>query len=279
MLMHLGNSRLRDIVVVMLAIAAAWQRPASVCAGQPWSDSRTTGPFFCQADFSLKPYDELFKELETLQHELVRVLGISPAKEQIRVYLFKDKASYRSFLRRQLPHVPYRRALYVKQDGPGMVFAFRHSELAVDLRHECTHALLHASLPMVPLWLDEGLAEYFEAPADERAFLNPHLASLRWNLRLGMMLSLEALEQKASLTEMNAQQYRFAWAWVHFMRHGPVEAHRQLVDYLSDIETSSPPGQLSARLRGQIPKLEIEIVRHFKTWRRPARGTASRAER
>ncbi|GIT30210.1 MAG: hypothetical protein Ct9H300mP1_22560 [Planctomycetaceae bacterium] len=31
-----------------------------------------------------------------------------------------------------------------------------------DLRHEFTHGVLHSSLKRVPLWLDEGLAEYFE---------------------------------------------------------------------------------------------------------------------
>jgi hypothetical protein len=43
-----------------------------------------------------------------------------------------------------------------------MVFAYRGEDFETDLRHECTHALLNAALPVVPLWLDEGLAEYFE---------------------------------------------------------------------------------------------------------------------
>ena len=34
--------------------------------------------------------------------------------------------------------------------------------LEEDLRHEATHALLHVAVGDLPLWLDEGLAEYFE---------------------------------------------------------------------------------------------------------------------
>ena len=51
-------------------------------------------------------------------------------------------------------------------------------ELAVDLRHETTHAVLHGLLPMVPLWLDEGLAEYFEAPEANRLQRHPHFKAV-----------------------------------------------------------------------------------------------------
>ena len=76
------------------------------------------------------------------------------------------------------PRVPYRRALFVKSGSRGRVFAYEHEDLAVDVRHESTHALLHASLPMVPLWLDEGLAEYFEVAESQRAFDHPHSTAL-----------------------------------------------------------------------------------------------------
>ncbi len=263
-------------LMTLIAAIGVAQCSSDASAEPRWTDRYTTGPFVCQADFPLKQHKELFGELAELQNELVRVLGIAPANESIRVYLFQDESSYRSFMRRQFPNVPYRRALFIKRDGPGMVFAHRQAELATDLRHECTHALLHASLPMVPLWLDEGLAEYFEMPRETRAFDCPHLANLRWNLRLGIMPSLDGLERRASLVEMGAQQYRFSWAWVHFMLHGPVEAHQQLVSYLRDIEAGNPSDRLSERLRRKLPDLESELVQHFKSWRRPDSDAASR---
>ena len=265
--------------LMMLMTAIGFAQCANDAFAEPqWTDRHTTGPFVFQADFSLKRHKSLFDELAELQNELVRVLGIAPAHEPIHVYVFQNESSYRSFLHRQFPNVPYRRALFIKRDGPGMVFAYRQAELATDLRHECTHALLHASLPMVPLWLDEGLAEYFEPPREMRAFDCPHLASLRWNLRLGMMPALDGLERRASLVEMGAQQYRFSWAWVHFMLHGPVEAHEQLVSYLRDIEAGNPSDGLSDRLHRQLPDLEAQLVQHFKSWRRADAGTASLAK-
>jgi hypothetical protein len=172
--------------------------------------------------------------------------------------------------------VPYRRALYVQSKGSAAVYAFRHPDLAIDLRHECTHALIHASLPGVPLWLDEGLAEYFEMPQEERAFGHPSLAAVRWNLRLGMRRSIESLEAATDLGQMGGVEYRFSWAWVHFMLHGPVAAHRALVQQLAEIgrdgSTAMPMSTtpLSSRLRSAIPNLDERMVHHFEKWRRAA---------
>jgi len=260
----LRNPCCRAILTVAL-IVYGWVD--TVNAYERWADQRSAGPIVCHADFSLDKYRDLFTDLAGLQAELVRVLAIKPAAEPIELFLFRNKSSYRAFLQRQFPQVPYRRALYVKRDGPGMVFAYRHSELRVDVRHECTHALLHASLPMVPLWLDEGLAEYFEVPPEDRASGHAHLSSLRWNLRLGMVPSLEALEQRGDLADMGAQEYRYSWAWVHFMLHGPTDAHRELVAFLADIQQGIPPDRLSERLSRKMPDAERQLVRHFKYWR------------
>jgi hypothetical protein len=118
----------------------------------------------------------------------------------------------------------------------------------------------------LPLWLDEGLAEYFELAEANRAFGHPHLATLRWNLRLGMSRSVESLEEERQLGDMRTVEYRFAWAWVHFMLHGPAAAHRALVEYLADSRRGERPGPLSARLRSAVPELETKMMQHFLRW-------------
>ena len=181
-------------IAASLAGGAFWQRAR---AAQPWLDRREFGPFQCVGQFPLATLEPVFGELPQLEHELERTLGLPPARDKIEIQLLADEESHRTLLAKLYPRVPYRRALYVQRDRRAAVYAYRHAELPVDLRHECTHALLHANLAMIPLWLDEGLAEYFEMPADQRAFGHPHLAALKWNLRLGMMRSVESLEQRA----------------------------------------------------------------------------------
>ena len=267
--MEQENLNRRDFLVVGGSMVASQllgsALPAS--ASSAWIDHRAHGPFRFQAMFPLKSYQPLFNELSDLELELQRTLAIPPAQHHVDVYLMNDQKSHQQLVERLFPRVPYRRALYVQRSGQASVYAYHHSEMAIDLRHECTHALLHANLPMVPLWLDEGLAEYFEMPRLKRSFAHPHLPKLKWNLRFGMIRNLESLEACTELNEMGGVEYRFAWAWVHFMLHGPLVAHRSLVHYLSDIRLGNPPGQLSSRLRGQTPNLEQQFSKHFRNWR------------
>jgi len=254
--------------LAVLILLSAIGRPRTGLAGS-WPDTRVSGPFVCRAEFSLASWQGLLRELGQLQNDLVRHLEIPAATEPIEVYLFRDKYSYTRYLKRYLPEVPFRRALYVKsQQGPGRVFAYRSKELPTDLRHECTHALLHAVLPVVPLWLDEGLAEYFEVTASKRAFDNPHLGSLRWSLRLGMAPRLANLEKKGNMPDMGRGEYRASWAWVHFMLHGPEQGHDELVAYLQDIRANTPPGLLSERLDRQLHGSRDRFVAHFRAWKR-----------
>ncbi|MGA2618298.1 MAG: hypothetical protein ABSF26_11855 [Thermoguttaceae bacterium] len=248
-----------------------------------WTDSQTVGPLVCRADFPLAGLDPLLASLAGIEAELARLLGIPPAKRPIEVYLFHDRASYADYLSRYLPGVPYRRALYVKGRGPGRVFAYWSPSVEVDLRHECTHAMLHAALRLVPLWLDEGLAQYFELPpkqrqgrvargegrgaeptGDGRRTTGQPPATSHWPLiadagRRGHgdaqsgadppLPDLATLETRTDLAQMGQAEYAGCRAWVHFLLSGPPPARDELIAYLADLREGRQPGLLSQRLR------------------------------
>jgi hypothetical protein len=239
-------------------------------AAEAWIDTRQVGPFVIHATFSLAPYAPLFAELPELQRELRRTLGIPPADKPIYIHLFSDEEEYRSYTQRHFPRVPYRPALFILEGGSAGVYTYRKADLDIDVRHECTHALLHSSLPVVPLWLDEGLAKYFEVPASRRAFGHPYFDDLKWkwSLRLGMVRTIESLEEREELSEMDAADYRYSWAWVHFMLHGPEAAHRTLVEYLAMYQQWEPAGKLSKRLEETVPHATEAMIQHFKHWHR-----------
>ena len=232
-----------------------------------WPNEYATGQLLCHADFPLTPYRGLLDGIPELQRELSQALGLPPSREPIHLFLFQKKSTYQTYVKQYFPEVPKRKALFIKGRGPGMVFAHLGQAFEDDVRHECTHALLNATLPMVPLWLDEGLAEYFEVPADQRLYGNPHLSFVKWSARLGQVPRLEALERVRDLNEMGRTRYRQAWAWVHFMLHGPPEARAELKRFLADIHTLTPPGQLHERLRQRLPDLESQFLTHFRTWK------------
>jgi hypothetical protein len=253
--------------------------PALAPCAQPggWTDARTLGPFICWSDFPLGDVQPLMDELGQLQADLTATLGVPPAAERIHIYLFHNKEIYSQFLARNFPKVEFRRALYVKENGPGMVLAYRNPELPTDLRHECTHALLHAVLPFVPLWLDEGLAKYFEVPRAQRAYGHPYLSSVQWAMRLGGVATVEELEKKSGLSEMGNSEYRSAWAWVHFLLHGSPQGRAELIDYLADVRLGKATASFSSRLRARIPTADGYLVTHFKTWKPRAETHTARA--
>lgn len=259
----------REFLALGAAAVAQLATAVQPCAAAArWIDHQSYGPFRFHATFPLGQLHPLFQELSALELELQRTLAVPPASQPIDVFLLESKKAHEQYLTEMYPHVPYRRALFVQRGGQGRVFAYRHHDLIEDLRHECTHALLHANLPMVPLWLDEGLAKYFELPAEQRAFDHEYLRKLRLHLKFGMIQNIRALESLQELNEMGSSEYRFSWAWVHFMLHGPLPVHRELVHYLADIRRGNPPGKLSDRLYHAVPDLDKQLVLHFKNWKR-----------
>lgn len=242
---------------------------ASQAEAQRWPDEHAAGPFVYHADFQLRTFYPLLQSVSELEHDVPRQLGLEAVDEHIHVFLFERHKTYQAYVKKYFPTVPNRPALFVKQRGPGMVFARLGENIAIDLRHETTHAVLHSILPMVPLWLDEGLGEYFEMPAPTRAWQHVHLKATQSQVRRGRVPSIEQLEKIGDLSQMHSEHYQNAWAWVHFMLHGPPAAKKTLVAYLHDVQAHVPPGDLSRRLRRAVPNLEREFLNHFRTWRPP----------
>jgi hypothetical protein len=238
------------------------------CATATWPHQLQVGPFRLHADFPLKPWRPLFDELAALQIEVQHQLHVGPGVEAIDVYLFAHRDNYRQYMRYYFPGVGVREAMFVKSNSPGNVFAYAGPNLAVDLRHEGTHAILHSMLPMVPLWLDEGLAEYYEVPVTQRAFENPYLATVRRNARIRRVPSIRRLEALGDLSEMGPKEYRDAWAWVHFMIHGPEQAQLALLEYFDDLEHHRPPAALSQRLALKLGDPSRGFQAHFRKWTR-----------
>lgn len=228
-----------------------------------WVEAARVSPFIYRADFRLEQRDQLLAELGELRLDLAQLLALPPSAEMVELYLFRDEAAYRSYLDQRFGDLPRRRALYIKAGGPGMVYAFRGDEFAVDLRHETTHALLHGVLAGLPLWLDEGLAEYFEVPRGARVNGNPHLEETRARLRQFGPPPLAALEAIDDVAAMRRETYVDAWAWVHFLQHGPPAARTEFVAYLSDLQQRRSTAPLGVRLRRRLPQLERQFAAHF----------------
>lgn len=234
-------------------------------APRRWPYERQSDVFFVHADFDVDRYDPgLIGSISGLKPVLQRTLGIEIYDETVHLVLFAQQTRFREYLQQYFPTVPYRQALFVKNRGPGTVFAFASESLLSDLRHEATHGLLNASLPYVPLWLDEGLAEYFEPATDSPGSHIPQEHQITLRAILGQAPSIERLESIDSLEALGAREYREAWSIVHFLLHSGDRNRAVLREFLQDLQAHNPPGQFSRRLARAVPDWQSQYVAHFR---------------
>jgi hypothetical protein len=218
------------------------------------------------SDFELKRDLPIFKELEVLRDQVYKDLQLPAANTLVQVYLFEDRDHYERFMHAKYPELPRRRAFFVAQPRSVggaddlLVYTYWGDRIQQDLRHELTHALLHSVLKDVPLWLDEGLAEYYELPADWKGVNYQHLEQMRRNT---FKPSLERLEQLSQVQQMTPPEYREAWAWVHLMMQGQPEGKTVLLAYLQQLRTNPTPGPMAPHLAEVYPALDEALSEYL----------------
>lgn len=236
--------------------------------------------FVFYADVPLDGQDPLFKDLETLPDQVQRELRLPAGNNIIQVFLFDDQGRYETFMKDRYPWLPIRRAYFIsdqKRLGSAsdlQVYTWLGEHLRTDLRHELTHALLHEVLKGVPLWLDEGLAGYFEQPQNQAGVNSDHLTRLR---KEPPKFDLARLEKITEVSEMEKPEYRESWAWIHYLLNSQATTRKVLLDYLQELRTNSNVGPLLPRLKLVIgePNEALMVYLQRLEWPLPtARGKA-----
>jgi len=233
-------------------------------SGQPLVPSRyetRTGPFAVYTLHPIAPDAPAVRTLQSLERDVAATLGLrAPADgTPVEVYVLKDREAFAHFLRFYYPELPPRRAFFLAQGPKRVVYTFTNDRLDEDLRHEATHALINAAVGDLPIWLDEGLAEYFEG-ADGRRGVNPeHLGRLPDDLKAGWLPDLARLETLKTVREMTPRDYRESWAWVHSLLNGPPAGKAALLSYLADVharQTTPEPPTIARRLGDGQPEAD-----------------------
>jgi hypothetical protein len=235
-------------------------------------------------DFPLDRSLPLFQELAGLREQIFKELQLPPSNTPIFVHLFENQQRYEAFMKGKYPNLPRRRAFFIaetKRIGGSEeldVYTYWGDRINQDLRHELTHALLHSVLKDVPIWLDEGLAEYYELSPGWKGVNYQHLAQLRGGSNGPFRPDLARLEQLTKVEQMTPAEYREAWAWVHLMLHSKAEARRVLIGYLRELRTNPQPGRLRPRLAPLFASLDETLQAHLSRLdsSRPPAATARR---
>jgi hypothetical protein len=217
-------------------------------------------PLEFHSDFHVTPHHRLLDDLVGLRTDLERRLELPYPRETIYVYLFENPDRFKDFMKLYHPDFPDRRAFFIETDIKLSVYAQWGDRVAEDLRHELTHAYLHASSPNLPLWLDEGLAELHEVPRRDQGLNRPHLDRLKERLeKEHWQPDLARLEKLDPNQEMCEDDYAEAWAWTYFLLQSRPEYTAILRDYLHDLQRQGTAAPFSIRLKSSIPEPEKSL--------------------
>lgn len=265
--------------------APGWNASAALprSAPLPWAGAGelpsraevVAGQLVIHSDFPLAEQHRIVRELESLRADVSQQLGLPISDEPVHLYLFETKDRYEAFAARHFPAFPARRAFFVETDTTLSVFAAWQDRIAEDLRHETTHGYVHAVVPTIPLWLDEGVAEFFELPRSDQGVHAAHVAHLSGRLLEGTWRpDLERMEALASAGELSQDHYAEAWCWTHWLLRTTPDRRRLLQDFLLDVRRDVKTAPLSVRIRqaeSATPDLSAVLRAHVEALAPPDR--------
>ena len=210
------------------------------------------GPYRIATNKPLTTDDPAVGGLIALEKQVGRTLDLPTPTEltPIEIYILDDRATFNHFLKYYYPELPPRRAFFFAQGERRVIYAYRGERMDEDLRHEACHALLHGAVGDLPLWLDEGLAEYFEQPTPSRGLNREHLSYLPADLKDQWQPNLERLEKLVDVRQMTPRDYRESWAWVHYLLNTTPQHRQALITYVADQRSHATTETLSERLAG-----------------------------
>lgn len=200
----------------------------------PTSQQLKTGPFVLYSNAPMEREAPAVQALDRLRSDLATRLNGSEDEDQgpIEVYVLDDRNAFLHLLRFYFPELPPRRAFFLAQDDQRIVYTYQGPMLEEDLRHEAAHALLRGRFGDIPLWLDEGLAEYFEVGPDDPDDRERRLDRLAADVKGGWRPDLRRLETLDEVHQMEPRDYRESWAWVDMLLGDPKTGAPLLLNHL-----------------------------------------------
>lgn len=234
-------------------------------SGLPGLQEITRDQLVIHSNFHLPRQHRLLDELAARRGDITEMLEIPSSDEPIHVYLFEDRAQFQTYMLHSHPEFPNRRAFFVKDDASLRVFVFWGSRVGEDLRHEVTHGYLHSVVPNIPLWLDEGIAEYFEVNRGQQGINGAHIHHLSSEFHQGnWQPDLEQLEALDSASQLTQTQYAESWLWVHFLLSGDEESRSIVRETLAELREHGVAEPILPKVRIRIPDYQTQLTLHLE---------------
>jgi hypothetical protein len=132
--------------------------------------------------------------------------------------------------------------------------------------HEYYHAITTPDFPNMPLWLAEGLAEFYGFTAIKQSSIETGVPDregldvLRTQklIPLSVLLAVDHSSPYYSESEKTSIFYAESWLFTHYLMIGNQEAHKLLVKYLQALSQRKSGAEAAAAF-GDLSKLESDL--------------------
>ena len=254
------------LTVMFVCGCATGLKTPGLFTSLPNNHTLVRGQLVIHGDFSPEAHQRLWDDLIACRGDLGRDLALPESDEPIHVYLFEDADEYKAFMRLHHPGFPKSRAGFNETGSRLEVYAHWGDRVAEDLRHEVMHGYIHSAVPNTPLWLDEGLAEYYEVPRGTSGVNHEHVRWLAARLERGEWKpDLARLERLGPADGMTRADYAEAWAWVHFLlQSGGRGRHDLPGEYLRRSRQHGSAEPLSVAISRIDERASDELIMHIQ---------------
>lgn len=231
----------------------------------------------------LKDYARYMDNLGKVYYDLFKDMG-GRVTERFSVHIWQTREEYLRDVGAELAHSG---GVFIASKNLLATYVQGRPRWSVRevLRHEGQHQFFHAFIGGDrPIWINEGLATYFESSmlAGDKMVMGGvsliHLLRLKLAVKAGKLPSLEDVmtvshrgwhDNMRQGNLMGQLQYPAVWSLVHYLRHGAGAGGRKALDrYLRELNRRNDPERAIVRAFGKgrdLQKLEQGWHEYIKT--------------
>lgn len=196
---------------------------------------------------------------------------------EVNLYLFDKQSDFREWMVERIGSSnPHYAGVFIPASNEVAVWRWGDDQnVAQTILHESSHVLLYQLSPASPVWLHEGLAQYFqtmEVQPDGRlkvSTLPDAQARIRqWMdegrlITLRQYLSLDDAQWRRMAHELDAIPYTVAWATTAFLMSKPVgrSTLRKLLQELEKTDSRPTLRRIDQIYPGGLTRLEYDFFR------------------
>jgi tetratricopeptide (TPR) repeat protein len=221
-----------------------------------------------------------FEGIRSVYGKLFPGMRLDPPKPMI-VIVVQDGASMQRFIPQQFEGKDPKRPSGIFIEGPDRNYALlrldvRHQaeQPYFTLFHEYTHSITYLNFPVLPTWLDEGLADFYGATEirSDHVYIGRvplgRLMDLRQSVRLPLptLLTVTHDDPHYREREQTGIFYAQSWAFVHYLFLDEKALKAGLFQaYVKALAKGKEPLASAQEAFGDLEKLQGELQRYSQS--------------